>query len=66
MNKTKVEYIELNAADIAGAAAPRLTEADRRLLARSNIPGTELYRENHNGSSTQARVALGMAMTKVG
>jgi hypothetical protein len=63
----KVEYIELSAADVARVAAPSLSEAERRILADSNIPGTELYRESSDASNQQkARVALTMSMARVG
>jgi hypothetical protein len=62
-----VEYIELSADDVARVAAPSLSASERRLLARSNIPGTELYRESSGmGSHQEARVALTMAMAQVG
>ena len=62
-----IEYIELSAEDVAKVAAPSLSDAERRLLARSNIPGTELYRETSSMCSHQeARVALTMAMAQVG
>lgn len=61
----KTEYIKVNPSDVSKVPAPLLTEADRRILARSGVPGTELYRDTSGNQSQQARIQLTMAMSGV-
>jgi hypothetical protein len=66
-DENKMEYIEFSPTDFSQATVPKLSESDRRLLARSGIRGTEVYGESLNHESREkARAALAMAMTGVG
>ncbi len=62
----KTHYMKISSDDVALPATVKLSADERRILARSGLPGTELYLQNCEKTAPQARVKLILAMLGAG